>query len=63
MCWMNARKSRPVADEMRIAQLKGHLKHCENEVNEAKNKLEVAEVHWHVAYVALIAALEEADES
>jgi len=52
-----------MADEMRIAQLKGHLKHWENEVNEAKNKLDHAELQRSYAMITLIAALEETDES
>jgi len=47
----------PSPYEMRIAQLEGHLKHCENEVLEAKNKLERAELQRNDAVTVLMVAL------
>jgi len=52
----------PVSDNMRIAQLQGHLKHCENEVNKAKNALDTAELHQRNAVLSLIAGIVEEGE-
>lgn len=49
----------PVSDDMRIAQLQGHLKHCENEVEVAKNRLDTAELRMRLAVIALVTALME----
>ena len=48
-----------MADEMRIAQLEGHLRHCENAVLDAKNLLDHAELQRNDAVTLLIATLKE----